>query len=165
MTDDRKTLPITGYLDRVSARPGGSLAAKISAQGGGSYQADVVRIRSGDPNPAGPGLIYEPMDFGLAPEYPARAQSIDNGSYAVIPADAAFAAERLGFSALIQPGLLRDTPSVLVAAEDAQGAGWVLTASAAASPNTRFTIAITAGPERYDASNRPSWMVPGAAAL
>lgn len=132
MSNDRKTLPITGYFDRVSARPGGRLAAKINAEGGGTFRADVVRILCGDPNPAGPGLIYAPQDFGLAPEHPAREQAIDNGSYAVLPADPLFACDRLGFSVLIQPGLLRASPSVIAAALDGQGAGWVLELSDAA---------------------------------
>ena len=62
-------MAITGYLDRVSVRSGQELAAQISAQGGGTYEADIVRIISADPNPDGPGLIYEPQDFGLAKTY------------------------------------------------------------------------------------------------
>jgi len=47
-------------MNRLSARPGESLEVKVSAQGEGDYEAEVLRIVSGDPNPAGPGLIYKP---------------------------------------------------------------------------------------------------------
>jgi len=116
-------LPITGYLDRLSVRPGGRLAVKVSAEGGGHYEAAVVRIRHGDPNPAGPGLKYEPQDFG-AGRHPARSQAIDLGSYAVVPAHPAFAQSRLLVSVLVQPWLLRAAPSTLAAA-----GGWTLAAS------------------------------------
>ena len=37
-------LPITGYLDRFSARPGESLAVKISVPQGGRYRARLRRV-------------------------------------------------------------------------------------------------------------------------
>ncbi|MGD9865450.1 MAG: hypothetical protein AB7S99_19790, partial [Pseudodonghicola sp.] len=122
-------LPITGYLNRISGRPGDTLEVKVSAQGQGDYVADVVRIQCADPNPAGPGLIYQPQDFGLAGDYPARAQQIDLGSYAVIPADPMFSADRLCFGVTAQPRLLRAAPSVIAGARDAAGRGWVLEVS------------------------------------
>ncbi len=90
-----KVLPITGYLNRLSTRPGGSLEVKVSAQGDGDYSADVVRIVSGDPNPAGRGLDYREVSFPLEGKYPARHQPIDRGSYASVPASPVFAADRL----------------------------------------------------------------------
>ncbi|MEX0758326.1 MAG: N,N-dimethylformamidase beta subunit family domain-containing protein, partial [Tistlia sp.] len=119
-------LPITGYLDRLSARPGERLAVKVSAEEAGDYEASVLRIRCADPNPAGPGLRYEPQDFGLGGRYPARRQAIDRGSYASIPADRAFAAPRLAIAARVQPWLLRKEPSTLFACRDAAGRGWSL---------------------------------------
>jgi len=124
-------LPITGYLDRVSGRPGEVISAKISAQGGETYAADVVKIVSGDPNPDGPGLIYEPQDFGLAPIYPARHQSIDIGSYGVISPDPCFTGQAMLFGVLVQPWLLEDVPSVIASALDCEGNGWQLSATQA----------------------------------
>ncbi len=126
-----RELPLTGYLDRLSARPGEQIEAKISASGGGSYSADVVRILSADPNPDGPGLMYEPVDFGLAGTYPARRQEIDRGSYAVMPADPLFTRDRLLISLLVEPWLLRDRPATLAAALDDNRHGWTLTATEA----------------------------------
>ena len=119
-------MPITGYLDRVSVRSGQELAAQISAQGGGTYEADIVRIISADPNPDGPGLIYEPQDFGLAKTYLARHQDIDLGSYAQISPDACFTAAQLLFSVNVQPWLIGDKMSVIASALNSNGNGWWL---------------------------------------
>lgn len=124
-------LPITGYLDRLSARPGERLAVKVSAQAAGDYEASVLRIRCADPNPEGPGLRYEPQDFGLQTHYPARRQAIDRGSYALVPADAAFVQPRLAVAARVQPWLLRDGWSTLFSCRDEEGRGWSLSASSA----------------------------------
>src|SRR3546814_9494076 len=56
-------LALTGYVDRLSAPPGGTIAFKISSTLGADYTADLVRIRRGDPNPAGPGLKLLPVDL------------------------------------------------------------------------------------------------------
>ena len=55
------TVPFIGYADRFSTRPGGRLAVKVSSALGGTYQADLVRVRHSDPNPDGPGIRYLPV--------------------------------------------------------------------------------------------------------
>lgn len=135
-------LAITGYLNRVSGRPGDALSVHVSAEGGGDYSADVVRILSADPNPAGPGLVYEPCDFGLAKHYPARSKDIDLGSYAQIASDPCFTASRMLFGVLVQPLLLRDAPATLASAEDADGRGWQLQAT---TRGLRFVRQATTG--------------------
>src|ERR1019366_6674764 len=42
-------LPITGYLDRFSHRPGESFAVYVSLRDGGSYRAHLVRVVCADP--------------------------------------------------------------------------------------------------------------------
>ncbi|MDB5372964.1 MAG: N,N-dimethylformamidase [Belnapia sp.] len=69
---------LIGYLDRFSARPGGSLAVKVSAAL--PYAADLVRVRHADPNPAGPGMRLIPVPAAFAGEYPARMQPVALGS-------------------------------------------------------------------------------------
>ena len=73
-------LPLTGYADRLSAKPGGRIAFKVSSTFEEPYQMDVVRIRHADPNPAGPGmkLIAVPMASG---SFPSRVQPVHLGSY------------------------------------------------------------------------------------
>jgi len=121
-----KRLPITGYLDKISGRPTESLAVKISAEEGGEYQADVVRIVSADPNPDGPGLIYIKQDFGLAKSYTASRQEIDLGSYGVIASNPCFNGKVMLFGVLVQPMLLRNTTSVVASVFDSDGFGWEL---------------------------------------
>ena len=48
-------VPLVGYLDRWSARPGEAIAVKVSSAIGAPYAADLVRIIHADPNPAGRG--------------------------------------------------------------------------------------------------------------
>ena len=77
-------LPITGYLDRPSARPGEALEIKVSAREEGSYHASMVRVLAGDPNPESPGIELAPvpgLDLG---RHSARFQDIQPGSYALI---------------------------------------------------------------------------------
>ncbi|MEM6849347.1 MAG: hypothetical protein AAF580_14980, partial [Pseudomonadota bacterium] len=50
-------LDLTGYTDRLSARPGETIAFKLSSVGPDPVNARLVRVVSADPNPDGPGLI------------------------------------------------------------------------------------------------------------
>ena len=101
-------LPITGYLDRFSARPGESLAVKISVPSGGHYRARLRRVISGDPNPAGPGLRFEDLSARFDAEFQGRHQPIRLGSYALIPKAPKRAAGPVTWTALVwfqaQPG-------------------------------------------------------------
>jgi len=48
-------VPIVGYVNRFSAKPGGQFEVKVSSTFAEPYEARLVRIRAADPNPAGPG--------------------------------------------------------------------------------------------------------------
>ncbi|MBX9701079.1 MAG: hypothetical protein K2X74_16700, partial [Acetobacteraceae bacterium] len=74
-------MPLIGYMDRFSARPGERLAVKVSSQLGGPYRADLVRVRHADPNPAGPGMKLLPIAAPWAGAYPSRAQRVPRGSF------------------------------------------------------------------------------------
>jgi N,N-dimethylformamidase len=74
-------VPLIGYMDRFSARPGEQLAVKVSSHLEGPYQADCVRVRHADPNPAGPGMKLLPVTVEWAGAYPSRAQRVPRGSY------------------------------------------------------------------------------------
>ena len=75
-------LPITGYADRYSVAPGESIAFKISSASPEDYEARLVRVICGDPNPAGPGIREQPVEAAFAGRYPSRVQPIHNGSWA-----------------------------------------------------------------------------------
>lgn len=105
-------VPLVGYLDRMSGRPGEQIGVKVSSQLGVPYAADLVRIIHADPNPAGPGMKLEEVPCGFAGQYPSRAQPVERGSYAVV--DAPLAVPEGGALRLrVQPGLLAAPQPVL----------------------------------------------------
>jgi N,N-dimethylformamidase len=79
-------LPITGYLDRFSHRPGEEFAAHVSLRDGGEYRVRMVRVISGDPNPAGPGLRFEDLSARFDQAFAGHRQPIRLGSYGEAPA-------------------------------------------------------------------------------
>ena len=78
-------LPVTGYLDRFSHRPGERFHVKVSARGGGTVRARLVRVISGDPNPDGPGLRFEDLSHRFDITFAGERQAIQSGSCAVVP--------------------------------------------------------------------------------
>lgn len=78
-------LPITGYVDRWSVRPGEEIGFMISVQGGGAYQARVARVLCGDPNPNGPGYREVPMAWSLEGRHEGQEQRLAKGSWIDIP--------------------------------------------------------------------------------
>ena len=105
-------VPLAGYLDRLSARPGEAIAVKVSSQLAEPYTADLVRIIHADPNPAGPGMKLEPASCGFAASYPPRKQPVSPGSYGVVTAALAVP-EGGAISLRVQPGLLKAPQPVL----------------------------------------------------
>jgi N,N-dimethylformamidase len=121
-------LPITGYLDRLSAQPGEHIAVKVSSCLGKNYYADLVRIVHGDPNPAGPGLkLVEVPNRIFAGTYPSREQPIHLGSYGRVEGPLPVAeGEPFTVRALVWPTLPQDGRQVLIATGDDQGSGFAL---------------------------------------
>ena len=74
-------IPLIGYGDRLSARPGETIEFKVSSQGPEPFEASLVRVICADPNPAGPGMLEEPVDAAFAGSYPSRVQPVRLGSY------------------------------------------------------------------------------------
>src|SRR5438046_6881460 len=84
-------VPLIGYLDRFSGRPGERIAVKVSSQRHEPYDADLVRIIHGDANPAGPGLKINKIEPGFAGRYPSRFQPVHSGSCGVVTISAPIA--------------------------------------------------------------------------
>ena len=107
-------LPITGYLDRFSHRPGETFTAHVGVRTPGPARARLVRVISGDPNPAGPGLRYEDLSSVFATDFQGTHQPIALGSYARIePAPISAPTAPRTWTALIQPGVLHETRTVI----------------------------------------------------
>ena len=79
-------LPIAGYADRLSVRPGETIAFKVSSQLATPYRASLVRVISGDANPAGPGIKEVPIKAPFAGPHASRNQPVHLGSYARVDA-------------------------------------------------------------------------------
>lgn len=77
-------LPLAGYADRLSVRPGETIGFKVSSQLAEKYDARLVRVICADANPAGPGILEEAIEASLAGSYPSRNQPIHAGAYARI---------------------------------------------------------------------------------
>ena len=75
-------VPLTGYADRFSVVPGETIAFKVSSTASTPYQARLVRVICGDPNPAGPGMQEEDLSAVFAGTYSSRLQPVPLGSYA-----------------------------------------------------------------------------------
>ena len=100
----QNTIALIGYADRWSARPGDTISFKVSSRSDEPYRARLVRVISGDPNPAGPGIKEVPVAADFEGSWPSRAQDAELGSYARIQG-ASLKAEALTVSATVWPTL------------------------------------------------------------
>ncbi len=122
-------LPITAYADRYSVAPGETIAFKVSSAAAEDYEARLVRVISGDPNPAGPGMREQPVDAAFAGRYPSRVQPIHSGSYVRVAGAAPMDALRsFTVSAVIWPTLpaLARRQGLVSRIDAATGAGFTL---------------------------------------
>ena len=83
-THQSNLIPLIGYVDRLSARPGESLQFKISSILEKPYKTELVRIICADPNPEETGVIEKPIVSNLEKSYMSRQQHFSPGSYGLI---------------------------------------------------------------------------------
>jgi N,N-dimethylformamidase len=97
-------LPLAGYANRLSVRPGETIEFKISSQQSAPFGARLVRVVCADANPEGPGLREEPVASSLEGTYASRRQPVHAGSYARIDRTRDLSGEgQLTFIATIWP--------------------------------------------------------------
>jgi N,N-dimethylformamidase len=107
-------VPLIGYVDRFSTRPGERIAVKVSSRFKAPYRADLVRIFHADANPAGPGIKLEEVAAAFAGEYPSRSQPIQSGSLGIVTAGAPIALpDPCTIVVRVQPWLLDGRQAVL----------------------------------------------------
>ncbi|WP_159998356.1 N,N-dimethylformamidase beta subunit family domain-containing protein [Roseomonas sp. 18066] len=78
-------LPVTGYVDRWSVRPGETIRFMISSRGAQPYRARLARIFCGDPNPKGPGYRERAMPCGIEGAHAGAEQPVRPGSRGFVP--------------------------------------------------------------------------------
>lgn len=121
-------IPLIGYADRLSVRPGETIEFKVSCSGPAPYEARLVRVFNADPNPAGPGLLEEPVPAPFEGSHASRVQPLQLGSYArVEDAGALDGLESFHLSATVWPTLPDKGPQAVLARLDrAAGQGFAL---------------------------------------
>ncbi|MDE0942850.1 MAG: N,N-dimethylformamidase large subunit [Alphaproteobacteria bacterium] len=98
-------IPLIGYSDRLSGRPGDTISFKVSSISQEPFEAELFRSISADPNPAGPGMIEHPVASSLSGSYPSRVQKFYPGSYAIANGDLPSTSNDFRLSATIWPTL------------------------------------------------------------
>ncbi|MXY34281.1 MAG: hypothetical protein F4Y60_09365 [Boseongicola sp. SB0664_bin_43] len=116
MAKDDCIVPLAGYSDRLSVRPGEAIGFKVSSTGTEPFAARLTRSICADPNPAGTGIVEEPVAEAFEEQsFPSRCQPFHPGSHAITeervplrPGD--------GFlmAATIYPTLARETPQTIL---------------------------------------------------
>ena len=77
-------MKVVGYSDRFSVAAGENIRFMVSCEPS-DYQADIVRLIHGDPNPAGPGFKEKLVPTHVNGKYRGREQSLSYGSYVTVP--------------------------------------------------------------------------------
>ncbi len=75
-------IPLVGYADRLSVRPGETIRFHVSNATGREVASKLVRVISADANPAGPGVQLAPVDGAITLLQAPRAEVTDRGSFA-----------------------------------------------------------------------------------
>jgi N,N-dimethylformamidase len=114
MTDKNVDIPLLGYSDRLSARPGETIEFKVSCTLEGPVEARLMRSICADPNPASPGIVEEAADAWFAPHsFPARYQPFYPGSYAVTEHEVA-PQRTIRLQASVFPMLAKPAPQTIL---------------------------------------------------
>ena len=79
-------IPLIGYADRLSAGPGETVEFKVSSRSEQPFEARLVRVICGDPNPDGPGVKEVPVPSDFEGSWPSRARDAHLGSHARVRA-------------------------------------------------------------------------------
>lgn len=125
--DVTAVLPVTGYLDRLSVRPGDALRAHVATAEPAACAVKLVRVICADPNPEGPGLTFEDKSDVFAANFEAAPQAIPRGSYALIKNVPGIAADHpTTWTAVVYPTLLRAGQQTVLAQSSGDEAGFAL---------------------------------------
>lgn len=138
-------LPLAGYAERLSARPGQTLRFHVANATGAAVVASVVRVRCADPNPAIGGVQTEPVAIAVTTLQAPGPQSVPLGSYGVLgPAGLLGQADSCHLSVLVFPTLQLARRQVVLSCLDDAGRGLALELTPALT--LRATVGTAAGP-------------------
>ena len=102
-----KTVPLVGYSDKLSGRPGDRINFMVSSEHKGDFTAELFRSISADPNPQGLGIVEQSCDeFFPKKSFLSRKQAFYPGSYAISDKPLKITADdKISFSVIIYPTL------------------------------------------------------------
>ena len=113
-------IPLIGYVDQLSGRPGDNLSFMVSSQCNQDFDVQLVKIICADPNPAGPGIIQHELDSTINASYPSRKQEFFPGSYATTEQEIELQGdESFTLVASIYPTLPGQTEQTIISIGDA----------------------------------------------
>jgi N,N-dimethylformamidase len=121
---------IRGYTSTPSVAPGESLTFHVSCDEPGTYQAQLLRIVQGEPDPDGPGVKEYEVDAPVNGTYEGRRHRTQIGGYVEVPDPDARLGPRDGVSVHVfvfatTPGLGRQ--GIIGRWSERERAGWALT--------------------------------------
>ena len=121
-------LPLTGYADRLSVRPGETIRFHLANATGAEVDAKLVRVVCADANPAGPGILLEPVESAPAACAVAGEERSPHGSYARIDDPGpCFGTGSFSVTCLVHPTRLAGARQAIVSRIDAAARGFALT--------------------------------------
>jgi N,N-dimethylformamidase len=117
-------LPLAGYAERLSARPGQTLRFHVANATGAQVEAAVARVICADPNPAIGGVRIEPVPIVVRTLVEPAPQPVPLGSWATLgTADMLAGLRSWAFTVRILPTLARPRRQVVMSCRDACGGG------------------------------------------
>ena len=123
-------LPLTGYADRLSVRPGETIRFHLANATSAEVEAKLARVVCADGNPAGPGILVEPVASRPVACATAGEERSPRGSYARIEdMGRCFAEGSFSMTCLVYPTRLA-------------GARQAIASCTGAAASSGFTLAI-----------------------
>lgn len=120
-------LPLAGYAERLSARPGETLRFHVANATGVPVDARVVRVKCADPNPAIGGVDVEPVAIAVTTLAEPGPQTVPSGSWAVLgPSGLLKGMRDARFTVRILPTLQRSRDQAILSCRDDAGRGLAL---------------------------------------
>ena len=110
------TVPIVGYTDKLSGRPGDRINFMVSSEHKEDFTAELFRSISADPNPKGLGVVEQSCDeFFSKRSFLSRKQAFHPGSYAISEKPLKITTDdKISFSVIIYPTLQCENPQSII---------------------------------------------------
>mgnify|MGYP000031158032 FL=1 len=117
-----KNIPLIGYSDKLSLRPGETVSFKVSSTLKKSFSASLKRSISADPNPKGIGIVEKDASkYFKTSSFKSRKQSFNSGSYAICKTPIKVSIKKnLNLSVIIFPTLSSSKQQTILAFDNVE---------------------------------------------